>query len=49
MRDLPEWVIERRNDMIAKIQLRTGNLRSVPWDKLDTDDLEKLLKAVRER
>jgi len=44
---LPDWVQERRRDMVSKIKIHTGELRSVPWSKLDTQDLEKLLKAVR--
>ena len=46
-RDLPDWVQERRKGMIASIEVYTGELRSMPWSKIDTQDLEKLLKAFR--
>jgi hypothetical protein len=48
-RDLPEWVQERRKDMVTKIQIHTGHLGSVPWSQIDTHDLDKLLNAVSRR
>ena len=48
-RDLPEWVQERRKNMVSKIQIHTGHLSSMPWSQIDTQDLDKLLNAVSRR